>query len=397
MATKAHSPIGASSCERWWNCPGSIPLIDTVPPALESEYAAQGTAAHEVAEDALRKGRVDQAWVGEEIEVGEHLIKVDDEMVDSAQIYLDTVMAKMEQYNAHPTTLLTEVSFTLSEVDPEAYGTCDSGFCAPYGPLVVIDFKYGKGVAVEVAGNKQLLYYALGFYLALSEEDRADVTGVEAVIIQPRAYHPDGIIRSTFYTVEDLMVFKAELKEAVGRVRVKDSTLSSGTHCKFCVAKPVCPEMRKTVQKQAQVDFANIADPKNLPAPASLTPEQLGSLLGHAQMIMDWTQSVIKMAHLVAETGKIIPGYKLVEKFGNRRWKNPDEIIKAYEIELGDELFEQAEPKLLSPAKLEKKLGKKRAAEVAEFTEKPSTGKTLVPVADARPGRATRRSGGAPR
>ena len=46
MEQPAHSPLGASSAERWMNCPGSTALIKvlTLPETDEPDYRANGIA-----------------------------------------------------------------------------------------------------------------------------------------------------------------------------------------------------------------------------------------------------------------------------------------------------------------------------------------------------------------
>jgi len=50
--TTAHSPIGASSAERWINCPASVRLSEGCkkPAGI---YAEEGTAAHSLCEECL--------------------------------------------------------------------------------------------------------------------------------------------------------------------------------------------------------------------------------------------------------------------------------------------------------------------------------------------------------
>ncbi|MFN8993077.1 MAG: DUF2800 domain-containing protein, partial [Pseudomonadota bacterium] len=44
----AHARFSPSAAHRWLRCTGSLALCETVPPRT-SEYADEGTAAHEVA------------------------------------------------------------------------------------------------------------------------------------------------------------------------------------------------------------------------------------------------------------------------------------------------------------------------------------------------------------
>ena len=47
-----HSALGASSCKRWWHCPGSVSLSAGLPNE-SSDAAREGTAAHALAEQCL--------------------------------------------------------------------------------------------------------------------------------------------------------------------------------------------------------------------------------------------------------------------------------------------------------------------------------------------------------
>jgi hypothetical protein len=78
--------------------------------------------------------------------------------------------------------------------------------------LEVVDLKGGRGVVVEVKGNPQLRTYALGAMLA---NPGIDVSHVQVTIVQPRAPHKDGRIRSERFHVADLVEWTAELMAAM--------------------------------------------------------------------------------------------------------------------------------------------------------------------------------------
>ena len=46
----SHAVLSPSASERWISCPASIAMAELVPPGVESGYAAEGTAAHGLAE-----------------------------------------------------------------------------------------------------------------------------------------------------------------------------------------------------------------------------------------------------------------------------------------------------------------------------------------------------------
>ncbi len=54
MPPKGHAVLSASSSERWINCPPSARLCESYPDK-GSNYAAEGTDAHELCEYMLRR------------------------------------------------------------------------------------------------------------------------------------------------------------------------------------------------------------------------------------------------------------------------------------------------------------------------------------------------------
>jgi hypothetical protein len=394
-----HSPIGASSCERWWNCPGSNILAQTLPPSSDTVYTATGTVAHQLADTALKTYqsfsetdsrslyKILEDEIGRSYVESEFEIEVTDEMVEAVKVYADYITETIKDFALQWVDhVKTEVQFDLTHIDPEAYGTCDCCVVVPGHKIIVIDYKHGQGHAVEVENNHQLLYYALGAYYSLPYGVRQQLSRnkflIETVIVQPRAKHLHGPIRSKTYTLRELLDHEFELWNAIQRVRQSDPTLQTGPWCKFCPAKPVCPEIQKQIEEDAGVVFGvvNLND-VNLPEPATLAPEQMGNLLRNANRIIDWAKSIIALGTRVADNGGEIEGYKLVTRYGNRRWTDEKAVENAYKLEFGDDIYNK---KLKSPAKIEVLLGKARHNELEPYYETPVTGKTLVPVEDGR-------------
>jgi hypothetical protein len=97
-----------------------------------------------------------------------------------------------------------------------------------------------------------------------------------------------------------------------------------------------------------------------------------------------WIESVRSLAYAEAERGNTPNNYKLVAKKGSRQWLDPTAAQKALSavIPLTD-LF--SEPEFLSPAQVEKKLGKENKKLVEPLVSVVSSGNTLVHVSDKRP------------
>ncbi len=80
--------------------------------------------------------------------------------------------------------------------------------------------------------------------------------------------------------------------------------------------------------------------------------------------------------------GEEFPGFKLVEKRATRKWKDEQ---AAFELLRADPRL-VTDPELRSPAQVEKIVGKKKFAAIAEqFVEKTSSGYTLAAADDPRP------------
>lgn len=180
--SRSHAILSASSSHRWLNCPPSAKLnaerSDTV-----SEYAKEGTCAHELAEYKLRKalGQSEK----ELHEITENLDFFDSEMDECTDSYADFVLEQLENSRkiCPDTLILIEQRLDFSEYVPDGFGTGDCLIVAD-GTLQVIDFKYGLGVLVSAEKNSQMMLYALGS-LAIYR-DLYDIEKVRMTIFQPR-------------------------------------------------------------------------------------------------------------------------------------------------------------------------------------------------------------------
>ena len=97
-------------------------------------------------------------------------------------------------------------------------------------------------------------------------------------------------------------------------------------------------------------------------------------------MLEDWCNAVRRLAHTMAEQGSTIPGYKLVEKIGNRAWATEDEDKLVADLKkvagLSDD--EIVTRKVKSVAQIEKVLGAKRKNLIDNMWLRPVKGTNLV-------------------
>jgi hypothetical protein len=361
MTEIAHSPIGASSMYRWSACPGSVRLSAGVE-SKSSKYAEEGTEAHEWAAKVLTLDAV-----------------LDDvpsvEMTDAVKVYRDECFADVGAER------LVEHKFDLTQVYPGLFGTADCVVWIPAQKLLrVIDFKYGAGIPVEVTGNPQLRYYALGALMTCGYHP----TEVEMVIVQPRCPHPAGPVRRERISAADLIDFATELIDYAKATENPDAPVVPGDHCRFCPASGAgrCPAIREKANAVAARVFA---------PGVAYDATELADALRWAPVLEAWLKNMREFAYAEAEAGRCPPGFKLVAKRASRVWKDEASAEQACKsLGLG-ELEMYGEPNLVSPAQIEKALTARkikpadRKAALDPLVESVSSGHTLVADSDPRP------------
>ena len=90
MPPKGHAVLSASSSERWLHCPPSARLCESYEDK-GSDYAAEGTDAHELCEYKLRKALCMEAQ-----DPTENLTWFNEEMSDCANGYAAYVLEQVE-------------------------------------------------------------------------------------------------------------------------------------------------------------------------------------------------------------------------------------------------------------------------------------------------------------
>jgi hypothetical protein len=311
-------------------------------------------------------------WVDRKLPGGYY---VTGEMAEAVQVYIDYVRSHILAGDE----VQIEHRFDLSSlsVGVPMFGTADCGIYMPaYRKLVVADYKHGAGIAVEAVGNPQLRYYALGAMMAMQDKRIDDVS---IVVVQPRAFHPDGPIRSESITSFSLLEWAAELVEAAKRTQEPDAPLSAGDHCRFC---PAHQELKCPLQnKQA---LAVVQNSRTLPDPDELAPDQLAYLLEHEAQMTAYFKAARARAYRLAQDGNM-PGYKLVAgKEGNRTWADEDEAAGALVL-AGVPEEDLYTKKLLTPAAAARIVGKKAAKDLEQHVYRKPGVPTLVPESDKRP------------
>lgn len=401
MAPTQHSQFSASASARLLACPGSFELSRQLDDGSRKAtiYSAEGTLAHIVAEACLHSGREPADYIGETRTADGFEFTINEDFAEAVQFYVDYVRG-LRAMGYH---ILLEVRARPSDMWPDKeplpidlFGTADCvAFHPASGDLAVGDLKFGRGVAVDAQDNTQLLYYAAGAMARFGP-----VKSVSTTIIQPRAFHPDGPVRRATYSPEHVLQWaRTVLYQGVERALADGGkTLSAGDHCRFCPVLPHCKAPAELTFQTAQAAFANTpienfpaadgkggsADENALPE-AHLSDEKLAELLDKIEIIEPWLAAVRRLALERVEAGRPLDGWKLVPRRAMRRWgPDPQEVIDALTAE-GYSESDLTETVLLSPAKVERKLGRAAYREAVEpLVVRRSSGNTLASEGDPR-------------
>jgi len=375
----AHSDHSASGMGIWDICAGSINLRKEVPRG-DTKYSREGTVAHDLAERVLTGDLFTPSDALGAVVDG---VKISQEMVDSVTRYVDFVD------NLDPDLIgqtLYEETLALNklEVPKEAklFGTADALFFVDSNSALrihVVDLKYGKGVPVDVIDNKQLLYYGLGaVYLAMGRKKKLATylskkrLELTMTIIQPRAEHKDGPVRSWTIDGARLLEFEEYLTKVVKYSLGNPDDYVAGSHCRFCPAKEVCPELNRAEQEVlVEIDYLKLQS-----NPKDLSPEEFAEALASCDVLEDAIKRHRKYAVKLLESGSNIPGWRMTPTRATRRWS--DETQLRHHLE-GLSLDPQRMTSLssLSPTQLETVLSEDDWKQVQHLVVNESNGTRL--------------------
>jgi hypothetical protein len=369
-------------------CPGSVQACADLPDE-SSKFADEGTAAHFLASECLGRGdepfshlgrtilvsRDGAEWLPEGWAAGNAASSflVDQDMCLAVRDYVDYVRGVSKATGG---ALLVEQRLPISSLTGEsgAHGTADAVILAER-EIIVIDLKYGRGVAVDAEDNEQLQIYALA---ALREFGLAqDFDQVRMVIHQPRL----GAVSEATLSIDDLAYFGERVLEAAGFTQYPDPRLNpSEKACRFCRAKATCPALRDEVIEAFDAT----------PVPADQGEQVLADCMGKVDLIEGWCKAVRAEAEARLLAGKPVPGWKLVQgKKGNRKWSSDadaEAMLKAMRIP-HDRMYDYA---VISPTSAEKLakaevIGPRQWPRVAALITQAEGKPSVAPESDKRP------------
>lgn len=427
VEAKKHARLSASGSSRWTVCHAAPSREDGRPDKARDPMsaAAWGTVAHDLAERCLKAGDdwALQAALGKDAIVQEdgtviyvtarddnEAIRVDHDLIDCAQVYIDFV-----RQLAQGGELLVEQRLSIEHItgEPGARGTSDSVILFP-GEICIVDLKGGfmrvtasdplVGNDLETAPaemkerawfeelrkpNTQLVMYAEAARNEL--EFFHQFERVRIIIVQPRLKHVDEFVMP----IADFMIWVEWIRQQAEATRSPDAKATPGPdQCTFCKAYP-CQEAEAEALRVAIEDFDALEDIEHA-KPRQWSTHDLGKVKRMLPMLRKFCDYVDARVYAELDAGRNVEGYKMIEgEMGDRKWKDEYEAEKQLML-AGVAPSDYKVSKLVSPAQAEaltrRNVGKlsKEAFKTMEanIVRAPGSPK-VVEANDPRPARAS--------
>jgi len=380
MENLGKKPLSPSAAARWLACPGSEYVIRRLPRLPSTPAAEEGTLAHAFAARAVwqtLRGVCDAECINDgEPEEPEAALATED-MLNCAQIYADTIVAKLAQWDGvlsysieHPVAYLDDAE------DPLMRGRLDfAALSRDKKHILIADYKFG-GVHVPVKDNPQLLAYAACIAQPADRHGvRPDVT---IGIVQPRTEAADFAKYAAFwhtYSYDEFMEASRKVIEGARTAAEADEKTprATGDHCRYCPARSVC---RARIGERLLL-AAIAAGESQMQADA--TDEQIGLWLDALKEVETAREDLSRIAKARISEGGTIPGWRIQMRKG-KAWKpaildgvsDPREQAAALGKALGVDSEALLNVSLKSPAQAAKILPKASLVEVINEVPAPA-------------------------
>ncbi len=343
--TGSHARLSPSAASRWGTCTASIMMQEAVkPPETSSAFADEGTRLHGIMEQAAgNKWKLPGGLAGEDEEACARALELLHRMIPGEKEY--SVQAEQQ------------VRVLTGPLD--TFGTCDLILTAPDNShVVVVDWKFGRGIPVDAIENRQLALYMMGAWQALGDARHA-CKRLSAVIIQPRiassqgepAVRWDADVREVLAIIDPLIKAAQEMRNGIYKYR------PSQVACRWCPSKGYCPAVANMIQKAVD-DTDGGLDEKV----AELPKEELAKLFRACVIAESVKEAVQRRVMTLDDQGVQLDEIKATDgRAGNRTWGDADkvdELLRQFNPERYAKGGYHQKPKLKSPPQIEKAFAK---------------------------------------
>lgn len=318
-------------------CPGSVNLTAGMSEGSSSPAAQEGTNAHFLLEYCLNNALLPMTFIGQDMTEPDSKVEftVTHDMAAAVDVAFQYVQAKFKDYadrgefiRFYPETKVLPSRFNRLDCE----GTADI-IIETTDEIEVVDYKHGKGVVVEATDNPQLMIYGIGA-LDTMGLDLSDQRHLKTTIIQPRADHFIGPVRSAIYQQADVDAFTQKAITAAAACDAGVEFHAGESQCRWCLAKATCKTLAEHSLQSAQAVFTDLSTTDSatiegnmLRSPDELTIDQTLMVLDNETLIRGFLDAVHKRAVDTLNAGDDIPGYKLVAGRKSRKWKLKDDKL----------------------------------------------------------------------
>jgi hypothetical protein len=367
----AHSLIvGGSTAKRVIACPGSVALGQQMPPRPSSDYADEGTMLHDFIAEYLEGDFPAERLIGN---IHANGMALTEELYEDKLAPAIAALGEIDPDNLMEYEVEQRVDF--GAYMPGVFGSVDligrmvvpndGGMAVKR--TIVLDWKFGSGVMVDVEENEQLMFYcAAAMRSPETQWAFEDESEIELIIVQPPH------IKRWVTTPKRIKQFERQLKKAVSAALSPGASLRAGDHCKWCAAKPICPEMNGSADRMLKAKLE------------ALPVDQIAHMLDQAPLLEQFIADLRQLAHGLLDEGEKVPGWKLVNKRASRQWVGEAQAGEAIEA-AGLAHDEAYVTKIISPAQAEKVMKKLKLGPLPDgIVTSISSGTTLAPEDDPR-------------
>ena len=276
MTDERHGCPSASILGRLAQCPGSWRLSQLAPPAESTPEASSGTRIH----DALATGNTTG-------------LTSEEETIRAQLDALEVNVLNSWLGGAEPDRVLREERLWRTEGDQQRWSAKPDQVVVFGSEALVLEYKTGPLAVEDAAGNLQLRAQA-----AVVHHRWPEIRRVTVVVLQPRC-SPQ--VSQCAYAERDLKRALDEIDRLVARAQRDDAPLVAGeAQCRYCAAKPICPQAQAEVTALVETNTA-------LP-----TPAKLADLLDRCVLAEKVIESIRDHArHLLGANPNAVPGWQL--------------------------------------------------------------------------------------
>lgn len=312
-----HSILPPSGAAAWRRCALWV-TMNRLYPQPDTPEIMEGHAAHWVFGEMLAGRSVTEGTLAP------NGIPVTDEMIEGAELVVDTVRARIPA----GTPLYVEQPVAIARIHPQCWGTPDI-WAYHAGVLEVIDYKFGHRFVDEYENDQGIAYIAgiIDHLAELMQKGSGlldQVIKVNFTVIQPRCFYKGAPVRTWTVTASDLRGHINPLAGAAEAALGANPTATTNPECQDCPGRHACPALQQAAYHDAE--FAVKSSPVELkPAAASLELRMLERALERLQARVEGMREAVA-THI--RQGHAVPYHRAEQGYGRQQWTMPvDQVL----------------------------------------------------------------------